>query len=632
MSATSKRRIQEPREDYFPLRGGLDLNTPPYQVDSGRMLDCLRYEVAPSGGYKPIDGFERIDGRGVPSLARFQYLILAESAAVIANGAKVTGSISSAVGVGIVETIVRFPESGEVLDLTGSAVLRLLSDKSFESGEELQIDGVTVATVTEAYDQNTEYNSVHELHYHWLAVESLRKEVVKVPGSGPIRGVWRFNGTVYAWRDDAEAISCVMYREDPEAGWAVVDTPDLLPGGKYLFENTNFGGSASTVMMYGVDGKNKGFQFDGAVYTQITTGMVNDAPILLIEHAKHLFFGFPNGSLQHSPPTQPTGPWSVVINAGELGMGEELVDIKSLPGGVLGIFCKDSISLLYGTGVGSWQLVSHSKESGAIAGTVQHAGRTIYLNRTGIADLSATNAFGDFKEGTLSWPIHPLLKKLKSLAVCSVVIPEKNQYRIFFSNNQFITATFLGGKGPSFSLGEYPVPVLTVAAARRADDEVGEVYFGSEDGYVYKMDSGVSLDHEPMRAYVRLHYAHQRDPRRKKRYRGLVIELDSDGSKKVNLRFFADFSFVSTDTPVSPLTDLSTPSGGNPGIWNVSNWNQFSWDTGSGTGGGGLGKGRMDGVSTEVGLVLFFDADNTVTPLHTLNGVFVQFNYLGLSR
>ena len=619
-------RVKEPEENYFPVRGGLDLVTPPYQIAPGKMLDCFRYEIAASGGAKPIDGFERIDGRGIPSEAFFQYLEFDDPAAEVVAGTLVVGSVSGATGTSLLSGLVDFEGEGVLEDTAGTGAF-LLTSGEFEDGEDLLVSASPVATITTAFTPNTELIDSHELYYHWLAVETFRAMVVKVPGSGEVRGVWRLNGTLYAFRDNELGTECIMYEEDPVAGWVVFVTPTLVPGGAYKFENSNFGGSASTIMMYGCDGKNKAFQFDGTTFTQITTGMTVDTPFMIFEHVKHLFLGFPNGSLQHSPPTDPTGLWSVVVGAGELGMGEELGDAMSLPGGVLGIWCNDSIHILEGTGVGSWFLRPHSKESGGIAGTVQNIGKVIFLNKTGLADFSATNQFGSFKSGTISKDIQSLIDQRKTKSCGSVAVANKNQYRIFFDDGYWLTATF-NGRNVQFTQAHYEPIVRCISAPKRADDELENIYFGSDDGYIYKMDSGVSLDHEPMSAYCRLPYAHQGTPKRKKRYRELVLEVEQLGGNKLHLAYLPDFSFNRADIPEHNIVDVSESSSG-AGVWDISSWNLFSWEGGNdGTGGGGTASGRMDGVSTEVGLMLYFDAVNTTTPLHVVNGVFTYFNFM----
>lgn len=59
------------RHKVVMLDGGLDLVTPPLFVEPGRLVDCLNYECVDKVGYKRVDGFERYDGAGSPSAARY---------------------------------------------------------------------------------------------------------------------------------------------------------------------------------------------------------------------------------------------------------------------------------------------------------------------------------------------------------------------------------------------------------------------------------------------------------------------------------------------------------------------------------------------------------------------------------
>ncbi|MGE5524346.1 MAG: hypothetical protein ACM3SS_11570, partial [Rhodospirillaceae bacterium] len=58
----------------------------------------------------------------------------------------------------------------------------------------------------------------------------------------------------------------------------------LSPGGRYEFVRANFGGTVNTRRIYGCDGVNLGFEFDGSVYVPIRTGMADDAPLHVAVH------------------------------------------------------------------------------------------------------------------------------------------------------------------------------------------------------------------------------------------------------------------------------------------------------------------------------------------------------------
>ena len=49
-----------------------------------------------------------------------------------------------------------------------------------------------------------------------------------VPGSGPVRGVWLYNDTVFAWRDNAGGTALVMHKATP-SGWQALTLTPFIP-------------------------------------------------------------------------------------------------------------------------------------------------------------------------------------------------------------------------------------------------------------------------------------------------------------------------------------------------------------------------------------------------------------------
>jgi len=63
------------KDKYFPLQGGLDLVTNPIDIPPGRLIAAKNYEIDPNQkGYTRIRGYERDDGRGLPSEASYWIL------------------------------------------------------------------------------------------------------------------------------------------------------------------------------------------------------------------------------------------------------------------------------------------------------------------------------------------------------------------------------------------------------------------------------------------------------------------------------------------------------------------------------------------------------------------------------
>ena len=59
---------------HFVLGGGLNEVTPPLSLKGGELFGVSNYEPGAKGGYRRIDGYERLDGQGSPSEASYWIL------------------------------------------------------------------------------------------------------------------------------------------------------------------------------------------------------------------------------------------------------------------------------------------------------------------------------------------------------------------------------------------------------------------------------------------------------------------------------------------------------------------------------------------------------------------------------
>ena len=84
--------------------------------------------------------------------------------------------------------------------------------------------------------------------------------------------------------------------------------------------------------MYGVDGVNNGFEFDGTVFVKINTGMATDAPAWWICSAKSMA--------------------DVVLPEPPLGLAKVMVNMACLSfGGIVGANIKNNIKINFNTNV-----------------------------------------------------------------------------------------------------------------------------------------------------------------------------------------------------------------------------------------------------------------------------------------
>jgi hypothetical protein len=349
----------------------------------------------------------------------------------------------------------------------------------------------------------------------------------------------------------------------------------LSPGGKYETIITNFGGALGTRRVYGVDGVNQGFEFDGTVYAPIVTGMTTDAPMHVIEHEKHLCFSF-GPSFQHSAPGTPY-IWNVVLGASEIALGDDITGFASQPGvsggGALTIFSRNTTHTLYGTGVANWALKGFHDDLGAYAYTIQDPAQVIYLDDRGVTDLTVSQNYGNFDHSALSSKMRDSLNAKLSLAVASCVCRKKNQYRLFFSDGSAYFITFSGRKVAGITSMQYPVAANVLWSGEGGDG--GEhIYCGGTDGFVYEMERGTSFDGASIDASFLLAYNFQKSPRLNKRYRYTTVEVTSDSYAEFSIGYTLGYGAVTiSQAGAQPVTaDFARTQ------WDVFTWDAFTWD------------------------------------------------------
>lgn len=128
-----------PKQKYFPLTGGLDLVTSPLKLKPGALIACSNYEQGILGGYTRIEGFERIDGRPLPSEATYSLLNFDSGGlpSIIAE-MQVVGQTTGAVGRTLTVVITSGTFAGG--DAAGYVILYNVSG-AFQDNEEVSYSG-----------------------------------------------------------------------------------------------------------------------------------------------------------------------------------------------------------------------------------------------------------------------------------------------------------------------------------------------------------------------------------------------------------------------------------------------------------------------------------------------------------
>jgi hypothetical protein len=617
--------------DQFPLRGGLDLHTPQNSLKPGVARDSLNFECSINGGYTRIPGYERFDGRPSPSGAVYTTLQLT-AVAGLAVGDAVNGQTSGATGV--------------VAAVDGLVVVVTKLAGTFLVAENLR-EGVTVRgviTTSGVLISDQALAATHQLAAYLI----LRADIGPVPGSGPVRGGFTYNGNVYAWRNNAGGTACVLHRAGvtgwqpiamsyevsftagsgvapaegaivtqggvtavvrrvlirtgtlgagTAAGRLVIDAPaggnfvagaftagfsatasgpaaqsTMLPGGRFEHD---IGNAGRGVRVYGCDGVNRGFEFDGTRIIPITTGNTNDQPTHVRVHKNHLFYSFAS-SAQFSGIGEPY-TWTILSGAGELAVDRNITGFLTLPGNsqtaALGVFTEESVHVLYGTSASDWQLIGTAPGVGSKAYAAQALTTTYIYDDLGIVALNAVQEYGNFAPSSLTVNLRSFVQQRKTLVSDSLVNHEKCQYRVFYSDGFALYMTIVNGKLLGAMPVQFPNPVVaTWAGPTENGSEIS--YFGSTDGYVYRNDIGTSFDGQEIDYYFDLAYASQGNVRMSKRYRRAVLELQGDGYAEFRVGYALSYS-----DPMKLQGDLTEVQASTaPSYWDLFTWDMFTWD------------------------------------------------------
>lgn len=256
---------------------------------------------------------------------------------------------------------------------------------------------------------------------------------------------------------------------------------------RYLFITANFYGDPDWDSIYGVNGVDRAFAYNGEDFYKIFTRPEadKDKPRHVAYHHTHLALGYGEGRVDISVVGEPYN-FSGLDGASSWAIGDNVTGLLPLSGTILGIFCKKSVVGLSGTTVDNFATQTLSAKLGAIEYTVTDIGFPVYANTYGIYTLSQTQEYGDFLGLPLSQQISPwlrprLIRKKTSDKEVVVAWPvrSKNQYRLAFADGYILSMTMNYGNQstPTFSKQVYEVsvesevvPIVPAALSSELDD------------------------------------------------------------------------------------------------------------------------------------------------------------------
>ena len=174
-----------------------------------------------AGGYTRLQGYERFDGQPKPSEATFILIPFDAGTNEPDVDDLVTGSVSAYTGVVAGYTVTSGDWSTN--DAVGLLALHATTG-TFVDNEIFTNTTQTNTCCTQNGAQEPQGAPTDALYDSWLqaSIEWRRGEIDAVPGEGDILGVWQYNGTKYAFRNNVGSTAAVMH-ESTSSGWSAVD-------------------------------------------------------------------------------------------------------------------------------------------------------------------------------------------------------------------------------------------------------------------------------------------------------------------------------------------------------------------------------------------------------------------------
>ena len=262
------------------------------------------------------------------------------------------------------------------------------------------------------------------------------------------------------------------------------------------------------------DGANKPWAFrmegTGALNTrtffteEITVDGTNGVKYITI-HDHHLIAAGVENNLNtvyysvYNDPNNFTG-----TGAGSVTISDQIQGIKGFRTDLI-VFAENSIHKLININDSSNIRIDPITESiGCLSGySIQEiGGDLIFLAPDGLRTVAGTARIGDVELGTVSKAIQPIMREvaenINNFQITSIVLREKSQYRLFYSN---VSAVASGQKGiigtlrpNGFEWSETKGLEVTEIGSGFDTNGIEKYYHGNNSGYVFIHDSGDDFD------------------------------------------------------------------------------------------------------------------------------------------
>jgi len=290
------------------------------------------------------------------------------------------------------------------------------------------------------------------------------------------------------------------------------------------------------------------------------------------------------------------------------------------------IFCTNSIFKLININDSSnIAIVPVTKNVGCLSGySIQEiGGDLIFLAPDGLRTVAGTARIGDVELGTVSKAIQPLVtdlaENINTFIISSVVLRDKSQYRLFYTNaslEQTQQKGIIGTLRPNgFQWSETRSLEVTAIGSGFDSNNVEQYYHGDTNGFVYQHDTGNNFDGSNILARYETPNYDYGDLGTLKTLHYVRVSASSEGIVEPDIQ--VRFDYGNTDIPQpSDLFDIGVINPPSKFADALFNTNVF------GGGDNPLIRVPLQGSGTSNNFTII--SDDTKAP-YTINGFYVDY-------
>lgn len=362
-----------------------------------------------------------------------------------------------------------------------------------------------------------------------------------------------FNGTIIAARGEK-----IFTATAGSGSWTERDS-GRTSAGVYTFERFNFDGNDKLIV---ADGNNAPTVFNTSfAATDVSSGgsgevstAVTGAKFVAV-FKDHMFYAGMANSKQEVVFSVPfdEDDFATASGAGSFKVDDTITGLKVFREDLF-VFCQDRIFKLSGTSSSNFAVTPVTRNIGCVNGqTIQEfAGDLIFLAPDGLRTVAGTARIGDVELGTISSPVQSVFNDniANASGFRSLVIPNKTQYRVFFTKSGVLQATTEGIltslRGQSFEFanlkGIRPTSTDTVTTATETI-----VIHGGDGGYVYRQESGNDFDGTAVGGKYRSPDLSFGDPGIRKHMHRVLVSYKPESS--ISADMFLRYDYEDPDAP-----------------------------------------------------------------------------------